>query len=254
MAALLDLQRAFAGALLDEHDARIYAHVLEDGFPAPERLRIYRNTCRSTLVASLRLTYPAVERLVGAEFFAAAAERYAAAQPAHSGYLNDYGDTFATFLASFAPARELAYLPDVARYEWALSVAANAADEPVLAPSALLSVPPEQHAALAFTPHPSVSALELVYPADEIADAVLAGDDAAMGEIDLTRRAVYLIVHRGPSGLETERLTARAYDFVHRLCAGEPLGRVIEAAPEQAPMLLAQQLAKGRLRAYQAGP
>src|SRR5919204_5566987 len=106
MAALLDLQRAFAGALLDEHDARIYAHVLEDGFPAPERLRIYRNTCRSTLVASLRLTYPAVERLVGAEFFEAAAARYAAAQPAHSGDLNDYGGTFAPFLAGFAPAGE----------------------------------------------------------------------------------------------------------------------------------------------------
>jgi hypothetical protein len=249
MPALLELQRAFAAALLSEADGTVWAHIVGDAFTAPERLRIYRNTCRSTLVETLRTTYPAVERIVGRAFFDAAAERYVAAHPARSGYLNDYGDRFAAFLASFAPARELAYLPDVARFEWALSVAANAPDAPVLEPGVLLAVPAENHAALRFQPHPSVSCLELAYPADEIADAVLAGDEAAMGEIDLASGAVRVVVHRGPDGLATERLSVSAYEFVSRLCAGEPLARVIEAAPEQAPMLLAEQLAKGRLAA-----
>jgi Putative DNA-binding domain len=248
--SLLEVQRAFAGAMLDENQRAVWPHLADVGFSAGERLRIYRNTCRSTLVETLRMTYPAVERIVGREFFDVAAERYVAAHPANSGYLNDYGGGFAAFLAAFEPARELAYLADVARYEWALSFAANAVDAPVLEAGVLLAMDAEHHARLRFAPHPSVSCLELDYPADEIADAVLAGDEAAMGEIDLARGAVRIVVHRGPHGLETERLTARAYEFVSRLCAGEALSRVIETAPEQAPMLLAQQLAKGRLSAY----
>lgn len=250
MPALLELQRTFAGALLREYDRAVWQHIAEDGFSAAERLRIYRNTCRATLCGTLRLTYPAVARLVGREFFERAAGEFVGNHPAKSGYLNDYGAEFADFLAQFEPARALAYLPDVARYEWALSVAANAPDAPVLEAGALLQVPAEHHAALCFEPHPSVRCLEAAYPADEIADAVLAGNDAAMSEVDLAGGPVFLVVHRGPDGLETERLSGRAYDLVSRLCAGEALGRVIDAAPQQAPTLLAQQLAKGRLSAW----
>lgn len=253
MPALLELQRDFAAALLREQQRGVWAHIVEDNFSAAELLRIYRNTCRATLVASLRMTYPAVERLVGVEFFEMMAERYVAARPARSGYLNDYGADFAAFVAEFEPARELAYLPDVARYDWALSAAANAPDAAPLDAHALLAVEADQRERLCFDAHPSVRFLSLEYPADEIADAVLAGDDAAMAEIDLARRALCIIVHRGPGGLETERVSARAYDFVRRLLGGEPLARVIEAAPEQAPMLLAQQLAKGRLSAWRVG-
>ena len=253
MPALLELQRAFAGAMLREYDRAVWPAIAADGFSAPERLRIYRNTCRSTLVATLRMTYPAVERLVGPQFFERTATDFAARHAARSGYLNDYGAEFAAFLAAFVPARGLAYLPDVARYEWALSLAANAVDAPVLEPGALLALEPQEHGALRFEPHPSVSCLELAYPADQIADAVLSGDEAAMREVDLASGPVHLVVHRGPNGLETERLPARAFEFVSRLCAGEPLGSVIEAAPELAPMLLAQQLGKGRLSAYRSG-
>ena len=253
MPALRELQRAFAAALQHEYERGVWEHIVEEGFSAPGRLRIYRNSCRSTLVAALRMTYPAVARIVGREFFDAAAERCAAAHAARSGCLNDYGDEFGAFLAGFAPVRELAYLPDVARFEWALSVAANAPDAPSLEPGVLAAVPAEHHACLCFERHPSVTCLELAYPADEIADAVLAGDETAMAEVDLAPRRLCVIVHRGPHGLETERLSERAYDFAARILAGEPLGRAIEAAPEHAPMLLAEQLAKGRLGACRVG-
>jgi hypothetical protein len=250
MPALLEVQRAFARALLREGDEEAWAHIADDGFGAGERLRIYRNTCRSTLTATLRLTYPAVEKLVGPEFFGHAAEQFVACHPARSGYLNDYGGEFAAFLAALETARELLYLPDVARFEWALGVAANAADAPGIEPTALLLVAAERHGDLRFTPHPSVSCLELACPADEIADAVMSGNDAAMAEVDLAARPVHLIVHRGRSGIETERVTARDYGLIARLCAGEALERVVESAPGRAPVLLARELAKGRFSAF----
>src|SRR2546428_1671248 len=249
MPALLDLQRWFAASMLHEESDAVCDAVADDGFAAAERLRIYRNTCRSTLIDALRMTYPAVQRLVGRDFFDMAAARYAGTHPPQSGYLNEYGGKFPEFLAAFRPASELSYLADVARFEWALGVAANAADAPVLDPPTVAAVDPQGHAALRFEPHPSVSFLTLAYPADQIADAVLAGDEAAMAQIDLRSGPVRLVVHRGPDGVDAERLEPGAYEFVSRLCAGEGLDRLLESAPADAPLLLAAQLRKGRLTA-----
>src|SRR2546425_10898828 len=98
MSALLDLQRAFAASMLHEDDDAVCGAVVGDGFAAAERLRIYRNTCRSTLIEALRMTYPAVERLVGRDFFDMAAARYAGTHPPQSGYPNDYGGQFSGLL------------------------------------------------------------------------------------------------------------------------------------------------------------
>jgi hypothetical protein len=252
MPALPELQRAFGAALLAEDAAAVAPYLVEDGFSAAERLRIHRNGCRSTLTRSLRMTYPALERLVGAEFFDAAAQAFIAAHPPASGCLNDYGGEFAEFLEAFHPARPLAYLGAVARFEWALGVAANAPDVPALDVTALAALAPEQHARLRFAPHPSVRLLALRFPADEIADAVMSGDEAAMAEVDLASGPVRLVVHRGPDGVAAQRLSPQAHGFLSRLFAGEPLGTLLEAAPADAPQLLAEALAKGRLSAFQS--
>jgi Putative DNA-binding domain len=253
MPALRELQQAFGASLRSEDDDVIYRHIIDGGFTAAERLRIYGNTCRSTLTETLRMTYPAVERLVGNEFFDMAAQQFIRAHPARTGYLNAYGDGFAGFLAALGPASAVPYLADVARLEWALNVAANAVDAPALAPDALAALDPECHAMLRFEPHPSLGLLALVYPADQIADAVLSGDDAAIGEIDLSGGPVWLAVHRGRAGVEAQRLERKAYDFISELCAGKPLGALVEAAPAHAARLLAEQLAKGRLAGVNVG-
>lgn len=253
MSALHELQQAFGASMLFEGDGAVCGQIIDDGFSAAERLRIYRNTFRSTLTEALRMTYPAVDRLVGRDFFDNAAEQFIHANPPSSAYLNEYGGGLAEFLAAFQPASTLSYLPDVARFEWALSVAANAVDAPMLEPGVLAAVDSGSHAALQFEPHPSVRFLALAYPADQIADAVMSGDDAAMAEVDLSSTPVRLVVHRGPGGVEAQRLDPDAHAFVSRLCAGEPLGRLLETAPPDAPMLLAEQLVKGRLTSFRAG-
>jgi hypothetical protein len=254
MSMLLELQRSFAASLRSGDGAAIAQHIVEDGFAASERLCIYRNTCRSTLVEALRMTYPAVNRLVGPDFFDTAAGWFVERHPASSAYLNEYGDGFADFIAARKETCSVPYLADVARFEWALGVAANAPDAPALDAQALARVAPEHHVHLRFQPHPSVSVLQLNYPADHIADAVLAGDDAAMAEVDLSSGPVSLVVNRGPGGLETQRLDARSYEFIVALFAGAPLGRLIDLAPDCAAGLLAEQLTKGRLAGLRVPP
>ena len=250
MPALLELQRAFTRALLREDQDALWRHIVDDGFTPAERLNIYRNTCRSALIEALRMTYPAVDRLVGRAFFDMAAARFIRAHPCRSGYLNEYGAELADFLAGLEAASGLPYLADVARFEWALGVAANAPDAPAIDAAALGAVEVADQASLRFEPHPSVRILALAYPADQIADAVLSGDDAAMAQVTLSRSAVRLVVHRGPDGVQAQRLEPEAHDFLLRLCAGEPLGGLAESAADKAPAWLAEALARGRLTSF----
>ena len=254
MPALRELQHAFGACLRSETDDAVCRHIAEDGLAGHERVRIYRNAVRSTLAAALRLTYPVVERLVGREFFEAAAGEFVLAHLPASGYLNEYGAEFAEFLAGFGPATAVFYLPDVARFEWALSLAANAPDAPFLGPGALAAVDPADHAAVRLEPHPSLRLVLLAFPADRIADAVIAGDEAAMAAIDFSDGPIALLVHRGPDGVEARRIDPDAYGFVSRLCAGEPLDALARAAPGRAPALLAEQLERGRLTSFRIEP
>ncbi len=250
MPTLLELQHGFAAAMLSDPDSSLCEAIVDRGFTPAERLRIYRNTFRSTLIEALRITYPAVDKLVGRDFFDAAADAFVRTETPCSAYLNDYGGVFAVFLESFAPAGALSYLPDVARFEWALSVAANAPDASVLAPGALQAVDPRDHSVLRFQRHPSVTVLAISHAADRIADAVLGGDEIAMAQIDLGPAPVHIVVHRGDDGVQAERLDPDACDFVSRLFAGVALGQLLEGASDQAPHWLADQLIKGRLQAF----
>jgi hypothetical protein len=250
MSALRELQQAFAASMLYEGDRAVHDAIVDDAFTAAERMRIYRNTFVATVAAALRLTYPAVDRIVGRDFFDAAAEVFIHAGPPASAYLNDYGGNFADFLAQFEPAHALPYLSDVARFEWALGVGANAIDMPALDARALAAMDAEDHVRLRFQPHPSVSLLLLDHPADQIADAVMSCDDAALADLDIFLGPVRLIVHRGAGGVESKRLESDAFIFLSRLCAGEPLGHLLDDSPENAPVLIAEQLTAGRLMAF----
>lgn len=251
MPTLHEVQQAFSATLRGEDEGGLAEWVVAEDFSAAERIGIYRNSCRSVTVEALRVTYPAVERLVGRDFFELAAERFCAGHPPGSGYLNAYGGAFADFLAALPEAAAaLRYLPDVARFEWALSGAANADDAPFLDLAALAGVPPDQHENLRFAPHPSVRLLELQYPADAIADAVLAGDDDAIAAIDLASGPVRLVVNRGLNGVDARRQTPAASDLARRLFAGERLGDILEGAGPDGASLLADHFVNGRLSSF----
>jgi hypothetical protein len=254
MQTLPELQRAFGRSMLDADERALAADVVADGFTAGERLQIYRNTCRSTLVEALRLAYPSVNRLVGEDFFDAAAGRFIDRHPPRSAYLNEYGEGFADVLAGLKSLEVFSYVPDVARYEWALSVAANAPDVDALRPDALASALAEDPARLCFLAHPSLSVLALSHPADQIADAVLSGDEAAMAQVDVAGGPVRLVVHRGPEGLESHRLSVTAHEFISRLYAGATLAELAGAAPDEVAELLADQLVHGRLSGFECRP
>lgn len=129
---LLELQQCLLAALYDagseaESDA---AAALVDGHGlAPQaRVRIYRHSSGAIQAGALRTAYPAVQALVGAEYFEQTAQSYRRAFPSRSGNLQDFGARFAEHLAALPALRPWPYLPDVARLECLRQQVALAAD------------------------------------------------------------------------------------------------------------------------------
>ncbi|MEW6690119.1 MAG: DNA-binding domain-containing protein, partial [Pseudomonadota bacterium] len=83
---LAAFQDAFAAALAaDEPRSALPQLGAQPGFA------VYRNTVMKGCIDALQANYPAVERLVGEEWFRAAAAVYARAEPPAHASLLDYG-------------------------------------------------------------------------------------------------------------------------------------------------------------------
>lgn len=245
--SLLEIQRAVRRSVVARDDAEAGAQIVADGIEPAARLGIYRNTFASVLTTALRLSYPAVHRLVAAECFEGAARFFIEDQPPQCANLDEYGAGFPEFLARFAPVAALAYLPDVARLEWVVNRALHAQDAEPLDLARLAALTEDEQARVCFAPHPSLGLVRTDYPADTIWRAVLDENDTALASIDLASGPVWLLVHRAETGVDVSRLSEGAWRFTAALFAGHPLHRALEEARcADAQALLAEHLAAGR--------
>jgi hypothetical protein len=249
MPSLLELQRGLRSSLLTGVPVAP-AEIVGGKIGAAARLAIYRNNLIGNLTRALQLGYPAIERLVGKNFFAAAAERFIVAAPPNAADLNRYGEGFADFLAAFEAAADLPYLPDVARLEWAVSRALHAAPALPLAHDALGVVPPHRQADVCFSAHPTLSLLCLDYPARAIWQAALTVDtkerDARFAAIDIQAGGEALAVLRHDGGLDIAVLPDAAFAFLNALTAGCPLGEALDGiAADDAALWMADFLTRG---------
>jgi hypothetical protein len=156
--SLADLQTRFSRELMHGGGAA------PGGLIRSKRFRVYRNNVIASLINALRARYPVIERLVGEEFFEAAACLFVESHPPRSPALIDCGEGFSAFLDSFEPADTLPYLADVARLEWLRHRAYHAADRKALGPSDLARASSDRALALKFEFHPSAALVVSPYP------------------------------------------------------------------------------------------
>lgn len=220
-------QAEFAAALVDLDRAVPEGLTAWNG-PRPERrFGVYRNNVAVGLIGALASRFPAAERLVGEEFFAAMAHGFIQQHPPRSPLLLFYGEDFADFVGSFEPAREISYLPDVIRLEAARGRAYHAADALPLDAALLATVEPEGLASLSFMPHPSASIIRSTHPAVTIWAM-------NVGEIELTDIEEWTsedaLIVRPQMTVEVHRLPVGGAAFLEALVAGADLGNAFEAA------------------------
>lgn len=223
MPSLVEIQRGMAAATISGDVAALAGLGIVGGRISPAaRVDIYRNNVFGNYRKALAATFPVVRRLVGAAFFNAAVDAFVRAHPSPRGDVNRYGGDLARFLADYPPARTLAYLPGVARLEWAIDQAAIAADAPPFDLAALVALPEDSHAGLRFVLHPSAQLVESHYPILHIWQVNQPEFDGA-AEVDLDEGGDSLLVARGERGVDVERLKPGMAALLHSFAAGERL-------------------------------
>jgi hypothetical protein len=236
MPSLLEMQRAFsAAAVFGDGAALASLGIAAGGVEAETRIGIYRGNVLGNYRKALAATYPVIKRLVGAPFFDAASDHFVRGHPSTGGDINRYGADFALFLGDYAPARELRYLPDVARLEWAVDQAAIARDAPAFDLAALAAVPADLHGELRFSLHPSARLIVSEYPILHIWRANQPGADADQ-RIDLDEGGDHLLVlRREGDGIVVERLAQPEHLLLSLLEAGRPLGEAADDCIASSP-------------------
>jgi hypothetical protein len=157
-------ETSFADALLRPDQPVPPGVVAHDSVAPVRRFAVYRNNVVAGLGRTLQRRFPAVERIVGEEFFAAMARMFVMQRPPRSPLLATYGDEFPGFIEAFEPAREIPYLPDVARLEAARTRAYHAADAMPIDINRLSTLAADALGDLSLALHPSVEVVRSLFP------------------------------------------------------------------------------------------
>ncbi|MBO9558747.1 MAG: putative DNA-binding domain-containing protein [Caulobacter sp.] len=230
MPELARFQDAFAAALAERTTAPI-AGWLPDSAAELPGLAVYRNTIAKGCVDALAANLPTVARLVGDEWFTAAAALFARDSPPSSAALLAYGEAFPAWLEAFPPAGELPYLPAVAWMDWRWTTALFAPEaEPLaaeafaLAPEALAAARPRLHPSLAFA-----------WFDDGTPSLWLAAREPDADDLELSPEPQGVLIVR-PHDAVTARVLDRAgHAFLAAAHDGASLGEAIITAAEADP-------------------
>jgi Putative DNA-binding domain len=229
MPTLLELQQGFLRGILDGEPGAASDGIREKGIEPARRLGIYANNALSNFVDSLRLSFPAVRRLVGDDYFDQCARAFHRLRPSRSGDLQHTGEGYSEYLRQLHRLDEYRYLADVARLEWLYQESLIAADHLPLNLARLGAVAPDDYANLRFRLHPAARLFASDYPAVEIWQANV-GSAAQPPVIDLRKGADRALLARGRGGLQIYPLSSGEYVFLNACRQREPFEAAVEAA------------------------
>ncbi len=228
--SLRDIQHAFATSIFGDESA--VSGMLETG---KQRFGIYQNSVVENYRQALTSIFPVTGRLVGEQFFTQAATQFAHDTPSSSGDLANYGDAFPAFLETYRPARDLAYLPDVARLEWIWHETFNASDSQPLDLDKLATIAPADYGRLAFELQAGYRSLQTPYPVDRIWQVNQPEhDDPELVHLDSEPR--YLLIYRFDFEVRIANVSrgvhALAQAFAHRQTLTDATQSALEAEPD----------------------
>ena len=228
MPDLEQLQRLMCSAIGGWHEPELLALIEGGGLQPEARLRIYRNHLLLTLTEALKATFPVVCRLVDERFFCYAAHEYIAENLPSRPCLVEYGESFPDFLATFPACRELVYLADVARLEWAINLALHAEGAIPSDRSILCTSDP------ALTLDPSLHLVASQWPIERIWRANQPDRDNDE-VISLDAGGARLLVFRRGDRVVITGIEESAHAFLHAIVRGARLAEATIAGRRVAP-------------------
>jgi hypothetical protein len=226
---------------------------------AEQGLAIYHNAYRARLLEALRGDYPAVHGWLGDEEFDALALAYLNAHPSQHFSLRWLGAKLAAFIDGYLIPAQAAPLSELARLEWAFTLAFDAPEGQPLSLAQMAELPAEDWPALQVRLLPSVQWLACrhnslaIWRASKEQSDFPGSQSLAEVETCVVWRDQLITRYRSLAADEATALrgmTEQGWTFAE-LCA--QLSELGEQAPLQAVTWLRQWLSDGLLQEHAMG-
>ena len=115
----------------DEQKNHIRSHFLDPQYPDPHNgLKVYRGNLVFGLIGAMQESYVFTKVLLGEDNFNFFCREFLYQNPSQNSDLIQYGGGFGELLSTREELKSLAFIPDVARLEWALERAFYSQEEP----------------------------------------------------------------------------------------------------------------------------
>ena len=231
------------GSLIDGAGAAFKTQIIDDKkVGVKKRLGIYYDAYRLRIIEALSNVYPQLKNLLGDALFDKTARAYIDLYPSTYRNMRWVGDKMATHLQQTLPQHPIA--TEMATFEWALGLAFDVEDAPILTLQDLAEIPPENWADLRFKFHPSVQLLALKWNVLQTWQALNA-EETPPAAAHINEPCV---VWRKDLNSHYRSLELAEYAAIQQLIAGASFGELCEklqenASEEEATMQAAQYLA-----------
>lgn len=165
---LTDLQDKFQAYLLQSSKQIKDLIVSTEKVPAETRLMIYENAYRSRLLESLELSYPILKTYLGDDDFYQLGNEYIDNFPSTFKSIRWFGDQLSDFLHTHHQLSDYPYLSELAKIEWTMTLAFDAADSKAKTLEEMNKLAPDDWENLKIEFHPCLHILNLHWNAFEI--------------------------------------------------------------------------------------
>lgn len=236
---LAELQQKFSRAVLDHELDPLSPWVATGEIPLDERFAVYRRNVLGNITDALEGTFPAVQALVGEDFFRGMARSFICANPPDGSCLIWYGGGFGDFIATYTPADSVPYLADVARYEWAWYSAHFVEDDVPLEAAMLEALEEDVLKALPLALRNGVALVASDYPVEAICVYARWPESPLP---DMEAEGQRLVIWRQEREVKTKQLTPAEYAALSVFVSGGNLTEAVAAAMLQEPELDASQV------------
>lgn len=205
--SLQNLQAELAFAILQNEE--------ENDLVQPSKnIPIHLNNMQTNLRTALMHCYPLIIKLLGKNFFDDIAHRYIERYPSLTGNLDDYGEYLNDFITQYDPVKELAYLPEVAKFEWSCHVLSLASELTPFDIKRLDNISPSHYSNLQFIINPASQLHHFHYPILLILELC---QSTKPSMLTLNQEDVYLLLLKRHDHVSLIALTASEYHFLKAL-------------------------------------
>ncbi len=245
---LKDMEQLFQDGLLGrsrEVLAHVQGNARED---AAAMFHVYQHAYWARLVESLGVDFPGLKALAGDAAFDRLARAYVARHPSVDPSIRWVGRLLPQFLKTEAPWRDDPWWTDMARFDWALAHAFDAADAPAATLAQLAVVPAEFWGGLRLKLHPTLDSFAVSTPVHDARPQLLADAGRAFDRPTLDsfgRHDGALMVWRIEYDLKFRAIDANEFAALTAARTGGNCGDICELLagrmdPDQAVMIAAQ--------------